>query len=216
MTDLQTGFAAAADLPLDRDIARYLLIDRTNIAKADAAIICSNAHAQKELAFEGASLYHWHIVPKVVISGGRNGNKAGSEAEEIRNAMLNLGVPNHFIRIEEQATNTPENIRFSRALLEDEAKSPIQSVILSGSIVAGRRFLMTAAKEWPEVFAMATNVNPFPFPLHEWRTRPERSIVENEYRKIIQYKAAGDILEVDIEAINNRAATMARQQELGL
>lgn len=216
MNELRGSFSAAVQLPSDEYIEDYLLIEKTKLARADAIIVCGNSHAYSQLAFMTAGLYHSTLSPKIVVSGGSKDGNDVREAEIIHAQLLQLEVPSHIIRIENQSTNTPENIRFSRELLEAEGGRPVTSAILVGSIVAGRRFLMTAAKEWPDLFAMAANVNPFSFPLNQWSMRPERSIIENEFRKIELYLAKGDIAEVDITAINSRAFKMAEQQEFSL
>lgn len=216
MNELRPDFAAATHKPGDEKIGHYLLIEHTRLARADAIIVCGNSHAYGKLASMAAALYNKALSPKIVVSGGRKGSANASEADILHARLLQLDVPSHVIRLEDQATNTPENIRFSRTLLEAESKRPVTSAILVGSVVAGRRFLMTAAKEWPELFAMAANVNPFPFPIRYWPEQPERSIIEKEYEKIQRYLAKGDIAEVDIPAINRRALALAEQQDLSI
>jgi uncharacterized SAM-binding protein YcdF (DUF218 family) len=216
MNILRGNFAAAATLPSDDQIDQYLLIEQTRLARADAVIVCGNSHAYTELSYMAAALYYRALSPKIVVSGGRKHGAQISEAEIIRARLMDFDVPSHVIKVEEHASNTPENIRFSREILEAEATRPLHSAILVGSVVAGRRFLMTAAKEWPDLFVMAANVNPFPFPVHHWPVQPERSIIENEYEKIHRYLAKGDILEIDINNINRRALDMAIQQDLSI
>lgn len=210
MNELSRDFAAAGKV-YDEEIGRYLVIERTAIARADVAIIFGNRHAFDPLAQEAARLYHQGYVPKIVASGGVREGMVRSEAQILQLKLLHLHVPLNAILVEDQAQNTAENIRFSRTLLAWDHEDPIESAILVGSAVAGRRFLMTMAREWPEVFAMASNVNPFPFPLTQWPAHPERQIVENEYAKIPEYLQAGFISEIDIPAINRRA--LLAQQE---
>jgi uncharacterized SAM-binding protein YcdF (DUF218 family) len=72
------------------------------------------------------------------------------EAVHYRERALELGVPGADVLVEPNARNTGENIRFSRAALE-EAGADVSSVLLISKPYEERRAYATARKLWPEV-----------------------------------------------------------------
>jgi uncharacterized SAM-binding protein YcdF (DUF218 family) len=73
-----------------------------------------------------------------------------TEAEMYACVAEELGVPRDRILIEPRATNTAENIRFSRQLLQDTGDS-LKSVVLAVKPFMQRRTWATMAVEWPEM-----------------------------------------------------------------
>ncbi len=72
------------------------------------------------------------------------------EAQHYRERAIELGVPAAAILVEPKARNTGENIRFSRALLEEQ-QVPVSSVLLVSKPYEERRAYATARKLWPTV-----------------------------------------------------------------
>jgi uncharacterized SAM-binding protein YcdF (DUF218 family) len=124
--------------------------------------------------------------------------------------LLRLGVPARDILVEDKSMHTGENVAFSKKLVEETlGPDAVRSVIGVGHISAGRRFLMTMAKQWPEVLAMQVSVNPYPVAREDWRRHEAfREKVLEEWAKIAGYKAAGYIEEVDIDRINRSARAL--------
>ena len=73
--------------------------------------------AQADRVWHAARLYKAGVVQRIVLSGGRSDEGDGSEAEAMRALMLDLGVPDAALQLEERSTNTSENARFTAALL---------------------------------------------------------------------------------------------------
>ncbi|CAM5412612.1 YdcF family protein [Streptomyces hirsutus] len=69
---------------------------------------------------------------------------------------MELGVPADAILVEPRARNTGENIRFSRALLEEHQAS-VSSVLLISKPYEERRAYATARKLWPGVEWLSTS-----------------------------------------------------------
>ncbi|MGC4017455.1 MAG: YdcF family protein [Luteolibacter sp.] len=72
------------------------------------------------VASYAAELYHNHVAPWILFSGARGRmteHWPETEAAAMARVARNLGVPSDRIHIEDQATNTGENIRFSRDLI---------------------------------------------------------------------------------------------------
>jgi uncharacterized SAM-binding protein YcdF (DUF218 family) len=101
-----------------------------------------------------ADLYHQGMAPLIVFTGATSRTTRQrmprGEAEHYRERAVELGVPEAVILVEPKARNTGENIRFSRALLE-ERHIPIASVLLVSKPYEERRAYATARKLWPEV-----------------------------------------------------------------
>ncbi|KNE81630.1 MULTISPECIES: YdcF family protein [Streptomyces] len=100
-----------------------------------------------------ADLYHRGMAPLVVFTGATSPTTRErmpkGEAVHYRERALELGVPSAVVLVEPRARNTGENIRFSRALLE-EAGVEVSSVLLVSKPYEERRAYATACKLWPE------------------------------------------------------------------
>ena len=96
------------------------------------------------LSERAAEIYHAGVAPKIVISGYQSQFTFTTEASLLANRCIELGVPIKDIVLEEQASNTGENIRFSAALIGE-----VQSVILVHKPYMSLRFLATAEAQWP-------------------------------------------------------------------
>ncbi|MET8216778.1 YdcF family protein [Streptomyces hirsutus] len=101
-----------------------------------------------------ADLYHRGMMPLIVFTGATSRTTRErmplGEAEHYRERAVELGVPAEAILVEPRARNTGENIRFSRALLE-ERHALVSSALLISKPYEERRSYATACKLWPEV-----------------------------------------------------------------
>jgi uncharacterized SAM-binding protein YcdF (DUF218 family) len=129
-----------------------------------------------------ADLYHRGFGPLLVCTGGiahQNdllGTSWGrSEAEMYAQVAQQCGVPSDCILLEPDATNTAENIRFTRLLLEQRGIRP-DSVVLAVKPFMQRRVWATMVVEWPEMPATLASAS---MTLDEYFTEeltPERII----------------------------------------
>lgn len=67
---------------------------------------------------KGIAVYRKHEGSKLIMSGGQGADEVISEAQAMTNYALKQGVPLTDIILENQSTNTKENIRFSVALMD--------------------------------------------------------------------------------------------------
>ncbi|MDH2388298.1 YdcF family protein [Streptomyces sp. HNM0663] len=99
-------------------------------------------------------LYRRDMMPLIVFTGATSRTTQErmprGEAEHYRERALELGVPADDILVEPNARNTGENIRFSRALLEEWGVD-VSSVLLISKPYEERRAHATARKLWPDV-----------------------------------------------------------------
>lgn len=107
----------------------------------------------RRVAHWGARLYLEGWAPKLIFSGGLgNLTREGwtePEADQFAAIAMELGVPGHAILIENESTNTGENIMFTRKLLKDAGLDP-GSFILVQKPYMERRSYATFKKLWPE------------------------------------------------------------------
>jgi hypothetical protein len=101
-----------------------------------------------------AELYHQGMAPVIVFTGSTSPTTRArmprGEAVHYRERALALGVPDSAILLEPRATNTGENIEFSKAVLA-EAGIAVSSVLLVSKPYEERRSYAMMRKLWPEV-----------------------------------------------------------------
>ncbi|MGW1845081.1 YdcF family protein [Streptomyces sp. NPDC001966] len=106
------------------------------------------------VADTAVALYKRGMAPLLVFTGATSPTTRErmprGEAVHYRERALELGVPSSAVLVEPKARNTGENIRFSKALLE-EAGVEVSSVLLISKPYEERRAYATACKAWPEV-----------------------------------------------------------------
>jgi uncharacterized SAM-binding protein YcdF (DUF218 family) len=73
-----------------------------------------------------------------------------SEAEMYADIAERAGVPRECIMLEARATNTAENIRYTRRLLDDRGIRP-ENLVIAVKPFMQRRTWATMAVEWPEM-----------------------------------------------------------------
>nr|WP_086941004.1 YdcF family protein [Thaumasiovibrio occultus] len=121
-------------------------------AHADVILILGSNDLR--VAEYGATLYHQGVAPLIVCSGavGRltHGVFSQSEADAFAQVLRENGVPESAILREPRATNTGENIAYSRALLAEKGIA-ISRVHVLQKPYAERRAYAAVAKQWPGV-----------------------------------------------------------------
>lgn len=187
-------------------VAAYLMIEQTELSPADVIFIFGNKHGVKQSAEKAAELFSAGYAKRIIVTGGVKTDSGLTEADAIAAGLQARGVPQESLLVENRSTNTQENIEMAMELIKERGIEMPKTMITIGNIAAGRRFLMTLKKRWPDVFAMAANFNAFPTPLDKWQGSDIfKEKVLNEYRKIEPYLACGYVEEIDINAINYQA-----------
>lgn len=186
-------------------VTDYLLIE-TELAPADIIMVFGNT-ARKSLAEQAAMLYKQGMGRKIVVSGGVKCEKGLREADDIAERLIKKGIPEKDIIRERRATNTGENVIYSKPLIDQIiGLENVKSILAIGNIIASRRFLMTLERHWPEPHKMIAPVNPFRVPTAKWYTmKAFRDKVLTEYDKIPKYLEANFIKEIHPDKINKQA-----------
>ena len=106
------------------------------------------------VATHTAELYLAGLFPRVLFTGANAPTTLArfprGEAVHYREHALTLGVPDEAILVEPKATNTGQNIEFSRSVLQDAGVNP-RAVTLISRPYQQRRVYATCRKAWPEV-----------------------------------------------------------------
>lgn len=123
------------------------------------AIIVLGSHDTR-VAERGAEVFLAGWAPLIVFSGQLGALTTGiwtrPEAEIFADVAAGLGVPRDRMRIEARATNTGENVVFSRALLAEQGIHP-RKVIAVQKPYMERRTQATFQQRWPGVEVIVTS-----------------------------------------------------------
>lgn len=147
-----------------------------------------------------AELYHQGIAPLLLFSGGTGrftGEWSMSEAELFASAAINCGVPENALLIENKSTNTGENIRFSRAILEQRGLPPSVKLVALQKPYMERRTFAALKKQWSEADILISSP-PLSFSdyLHDELPRElVISAITGDFQRIIEYPSQGFAIE---------------------
>ena len=135
--------------PLVEKVWNYHQLNQP-LRKADAILVlCSH---DVRVAERGAELFLDGWAPLLIFSGGLGSITRQlwqeSEADQFARIAVSLGVPPDKILIENQSTNTGENVVFTRRLLAAKGID-IQTFILVQKPYMERRTYATFCKQWP-------------------------------------------------------------------
>jgi hypothetical protein len=147
---------------MDRDAAARLLWDYHHVhhrlEMADA-ILALGSHDTR-VAERAADLYLEGWAPLLVCSGRLGTLTLGVweryEAEVFAEVAVQRGVPRAHVLLEDRATNSGENVRFSREMLAARGLHP-RRVIAVQKPYMERRTFATFRKVWPEVEVVVTS-----------------------------------------------------------
>jgi uncharacterized SAM-binding protein YcdF (DUF218 family) len=150
------------------------------------ALVFGTRHGVSAFVEDILSLYGQGYFKSLIISGGITRQEASSEAGTIFQALVKRGISEDRIVLEDKATNSGENVLFSRAKVRD---LDITEILLIGKISSKRRYIMAVRKQWPEIRRICCyGVNYFSCAEeYWWKDREFRKRVISECRKIRSY-----------------------------
>ena len=122
-----------------------------------------------------------------------------SEAEAFADVAIKADVPKEKILIEDQSTNTGENILFTRKLLEEKGLN-VQKIILVQKPYMERRMYATFKKLWPEKDAIVTSP-PISYEEYPYKLKPREAVINSivgDFQRIKVYAEKGYSLPQDI------------------
>lgn len=126
--------------------------------KADCIVGFGNYN--DDIALRAAELYHQGYAPKVLFTGGLGRNTIDlwkeTEADRFARVAIDAGVPKEDIIIENQATNTKDNILFTKAMFE-KLGMKVDSFIGVHKPFMERRIYAAMKVYWPEMEMIITS-----------------------------------------------------------
>jgi uncharacterized SAM-binding protein YcdF (DUF218 family) len=155
------------------------------------------------VADRGAELYLQGLAPILLFSGGLGNVTKGiwkdPEADRFARIALDRGVPAEAIFVENQSTNTGENILFSQRLLEDKGLHP-RTFLLVQKPYMERRSFATFSKHWPEKGLIVTSpqISFEDYPTPEIPLERVIQIMVGDLQRIRIYPAKGFQIEQEI------------------
>ena len=176
------------------DIYDYLFI-KTPIKPADLLIVFGTTYGFDEYV-EGICDIVERKLTKTILLTGKN------ESENIYNHLMQRDkniLDKAKILLENNSTNTGENLQFSLPLLKKELGKVenIKSIIGLGKDFVARRFLMTMAKYFPNIEKMFYPINVYNVNQENWFKNEELyQKCLNEWHKIPMYLEKGCIIEI--------------------
>lgn len=138
-----------------KKIWKYMLMHQS-LEKADLIFVLGNNDIR--VAERAAEIFLQRYAPIAVCSGGfgKNTRFEKPEAKVFSQRMMELGVPSEKILLELNATNTGENIQFTKELLKKE-NMEVKKVIAVQKPYMERRTFATIKKQWPEIELFVTS-----------------------------------------------------------
>lgn len=150
-----------------------------------------------------AELFHREMFPLIVFTGANAPTTVDrfprGEAVHYQEQAIELGVPPEAIRVEPAATNTGQNIDFTRRLLADEGID-VGSVLLISRPYQQRRAFATCKKLWPEVEVLCSSR---PLPLDEYiasigDVKRVINMLVGDTQRITEYAKCGFAIEQEV------------------
>ena len=128
------------------------------LQKADCILVLGSHDTR--VAERGAELHLQGWAPLIIFSGGLGRLTKGAwrqpEADLFAQIAMEKGVPPNAILIENQSTNTGENILFTQKLLEQKGLHPHNFILVQKPYME-RRSYATFKKHWPQMNVCVTS-----------------------------------------------------------
>jgi uncharacterized SAM-binding protein YcdF (DUF218 family) len=150
-----------------------------------------------------SKLYRDQLFPALVFTGATSPTTAArfphGEAVHYREHAIELGVPSSAITVESRATNTGQNIAFTRELLASNGVR-VDSVLLISKPYMERRAFATCRKVWPDVLALCAS-EPIEFDDYIASIGDPRLVLDmlvGDLQRVIEYPAHGFAVEQEV------------------
>ena len=166
---------------------------RHALSPADGIVVFGSNDLR--VAEHAADLHHRGLAPWVLFSGARGRMTAHwkeTEAEAMARTARHRGVPESAILVEPRATNTGENIRFSRALLAQRGLHPKRLIAVQKPYMERRTFAALAV-QWPDA-AFEVSSPDLGFDAYCTAEFPRRQVIEavvGDFQRLIEYPKRG-------------------------
>lgn len=173
------------------------------IEKSDCILVLGSHDLR--VAERGAELYLQGWAPLLIFSGGLGNFTRGvwdkPEADKFASVALEMGVPGHAVLIENQSTNTGENILFTKKLLKQKQLDP-ESFILVQKPYMERRSYAVFKKHLPDkkVIVTSPQISFASYPTEEIPLEKVIHIIVGDLQRIKLYAEKGFQIHQEIPA----------------
>lgn len=120
--------------------------------KSDFILVMGSA--DDRVAYHAAYLYHMGYSKILIASGGAGKVTreiyTQSEGERFSHLLIKCNVPIDCIIIEDKASNSGENLQFSKRILDEKGLNFNNGLLVTKPYMK-RRAYATAMKQWPEI-----------------------------------------------------------------
>jgi len=165
--------------------------------KADLALVFGTCHP--EAINKTYELYRDKFVNKILISGGVNRVTSENEALKMSRKLIDLGVKQQDIILEDKSTNSLENVLFSKKVIDEKfGFNNIKKIIAIVKHYHSRRALMTLKRYFPKnIELIPVTYKIYGFTKDNWFENDiGKEKVIGEFEKISKYLDKGDIEEL--------------------
>lgn len=177
------------------EIAAYLDVT-TEVPPGGVDVLFIPGTRHTEPARIAARMLDQQVAPIAVLTGGINHVTGMRESREHYRLLLEHGIAADRLIIEDQSTNTLENVTLSLPLLR-ERSTRINSVLAICKWMHSRRVLMTLKRNWPPgIRYYAETYAPHGVTPTNWHSNPAASTVTHNWDCIPRYLAAGHLAEL--------------------
>jgi len=147
-----------------------------------------------------ADHYRRGNVRRVVLTGGTNRLTGSNEAQAHLEVLLASGVPRDSTIVEDQSTNTLENVTFALPLIARSVDIGETKVVIAlTKWYHSRRAVMTLKRFMPGVRFYTATYEPADVPRSGWWLTDEgRQPVLKEWRVIPEYLKQGALAEIQL------------------
>jgi len=115
-------------------IGRYVMPDFV-MQDCDIAILFGTRHGLEDFVRDTIALWNERRFGKIIVSGGRTASLPDTEAEYLSGLLVANGLPASVVLIENCATNTGENVIFSKALMASCGMPEPASILCIGKML---------------------------------------------------------------------------------
>lgn len=179
-----------------KKITDYIFL-KSDSQKADLALVFGTRH--QEAINKVFELYCDGLVPKILVSGGINRVTGENEAKEMSDKLIQLGVKEGDIILENKSTNSLENVLFSEQVIDEKIGfNKVKKIIAVVKHYHSRRALMTLKKHFPKTVKLIPVIYEiYGFTIDNWfDSETGKEKVLDEWNKILIYLKKGDIEEL--------------------
>ncbi len=179
-----------------KKITNYIFLE-SNPQQADLALVFGTRH--QESINKTYELYQGKFINKILVSGGINKVTGKNEAWEMSKKLIDLGVKQQDIILEDRSTNSLENVLFSKEIIDRKIGfNNIKKIIAVVKHYHSRRALMTLKKYFPKTIELlSVSYEVYNFTKENWsKSGIGREKVMSEWKKIPEYLNKRDIEEL--------------------